>query len=104
MLAGFTSRCTRPAAWAASRADVTAGHEPHSDEQHPVRVAGFEYRDDVRIIHCRCGPGFTHETAPEFVVCRQRGRQDLECYLPVEPFVPGPEDDRHAAFADLLFQ
>jgi len=35
------------------RADITAGHIPHRDEQHPVRLTGFEHRDNVRIIHCR---------------------------------------------------
>ena len=80
MLAGLTSRCTRPRPCAASsadatcemisatrpggsgpncahqRPDVTAAHEPHRDEQHAPRLAGLEDRDDVRIVHGRRGP------------------------------------------------
>src|ERR1700720_1705483 len=41
---------------------------------------------------------------PEILVRRQRRREDLERYLPVEPLVLGAEDHRHSAPADLLLQ
>ena len=51
---------------------ITAGHIPHRDEQHPIRIAGFEHRDDVLVIHCRRRPGFTNEAVPECLIGRQR--------------------------------
>ena len=86
------------------RPHVTAGHVSHRDEQDPIRIACFEHRDDVRIIHRRRRPGFTNETVPERLVRRHRGREDLERYLPVKPVILGPEHDRHSALADLLLQ
>src|SRR5579871_6424965 len=41
---------------------------------------------------------------PEILVRRQRRREHLERYLPVEPLVLGAEDHRHSAPADLLLQ
>ena len=86
------------------RAHITARHVSHCDEQNPVRVARFEYGDDVRIIHGRRRPGFTNETVPERLVRRHRRREDLERDLPFKPPILGSEHDRHAASADLLLQ
>jgi hypothetical protein len=83
---------------------IAARHIPHRDEQHPVRIAGFEHRNDVRIIHGRRTPGFTNEAVPECLIRRQRRREDLERYLPLEPLILGPEYNRHSSLADLLFQ
>ena len=86
------------------RPHITARHVPHGDEQHPVRIACFEYRDDVRIIHRGRRPGFPDETVPERLVRRHRGREDLERDLPSKPAILGSEHDRHSASADLLLQ
>ncbi len=51
---------------------------PHRDEQHPVRIARLEDRDDMRVIDGRRGPGLTNEAVPERVIRRQRGREDLD--------------------------
>ncbi len=58
----------------------------------------------MRIIHGRRRAGLANETAPEFFIGGQRRRENLERYLPLESLIPGPEYDRHAALADLLFQ
>jgi hypothetical protein len=86
------------------RPRITARHVPHRDEQDPVRVAGFVDRDDVRIIHGRRRPGLADEAVPERLARGQRGREDLERYLPLEPLVLGAEYHRHPALADLLLQ
>ena len=80
---------------------IAASHIPHRDEQHAISVAGFEHRDDVRIIHGRRGPGFTDEAMPEGLIRRQGGREDLERYRPPEPLVLGPEHHRRRALACL---
>ena len=72
------------------RSRVAARHISHGDEQHAVRVARFVHRDDVRVIHCRGRAGLTDKTVTEFIVRRQRGRKDLERYLPVAAAHPGP--------------
>ena len=38
---------------AQQRPHITAGHIAHGDEKHCVRLAGFEHRDDMRIVHGR---------------------------------------------------
>src|SRR5712691_2818258 len=103
MFAGLTSRCTWPAACAVSSADAT-GDVPHSDEQRTVSVAGFVHRNDVRIIDRGRHPRFPDEPVPESVVGGQCGSKYLQRDLAAEPFVPGPENDGHAALPDLLFE
>ena len=83
---------------------ITARHVPHRDEQDPIRIAGFVHGDDVRIIHGRRRPGFADEAVPECLVRGQRGREDLQRYLPLKPLVLGAEYHRHPALADLLLQ
>ena len=83
---------------------IAAGHISHGDEQHTVRISGFEHRDDVRIVHGRRGPGLTDEAVPECLIRRQARRENLERYLPVEPLILGSEYNRHSAAANLLLQ
>ena len=83
---------------------VTTMDEPHRDEQRPAGLAGLVHRDDVRVIHRRCGPRLGDEPAPERLVLGQPGREDLQRYRPVQPLIAGPEHDRHAAPADLRLQ
>ena len=86
------------------RSRVAARHISHGDEQHAICFARFVHRDNVRVIHRGGGPGFTDETVPEFIIRRQRGRKDLECYLPRQPLILGPEYHRGSAVAYLFFQ
>jgi hypothetical protein len=86
------------------RPRVAARHISHGDEQHAVRVARFVHRDDVRVIHSRGRAGLTDKTVAEFVIRRQRGRKDLERYLPWQPLILGPEYHRRSAVAYLLLQ
>jgi hypothetical protein len=44
------------------------------------------------------------ETTPEFLVCRQRRRENLERYLSLKPLIPGSEDNRHAPLAYRLLE
>ncbi len=86
------------------RPHVAARHIPHGEEQHPVRLAGLEHRDNVRMIYRCRGPGLPDETVPERLVCRQRRREDLQRYLPPEPLIQCPEHHCHPTPADLLLQ
>src|SRR5208337_4764537 len=86
------------------RPRITAWHVPYCDEQHPVRIAGLEHRDDVRIIHRRRRPGLADETMPEGLIRRQCRSQDLERYRPLKPHIQSAEHNRHPALADLLLQ
>jgi hypothetical protein len=83
---------------------IASRHIPHGNEQHPIRIACLEDRDDVRIVHGRRRPGFTNETVPECLIRRQRGREDLERHLPLKPLILGSEDNRHSSPANLLLQ
>ena len=56
------------------------------------------------MIHCGRGPGFPDEPAPERLIGRQRGCEDLERDLAFQPLIVGAEHHRHAALADLLLQ
>ena len=47
------------------RPHIAARHIPHRDEQHAIRIASFEYRDNVRVIDGRRGSRFMNETVPE---------------------------------------
>ena len=51
---GDPARRQRPG-FAHQRADITAAHVPHRDEQDAARFAGLEDRDDVRVIDGRGG-------------------------------------------------
>ena len=128
MFDGFTSRCTRPARCAASSAEATgggdgrdtarrqralpvqqrpgisAGHVAHGDEQHAVRLARREDRHDVRVIDRRGRPRLSGEAPPEFLVTRQRRRENLQRHGPVQPLVARPEHDGHPALADPFLQ
>ena len=124
MFAGLTSRCTRPRAWAASRASATratiraarpggmplgrggdqvlearALDEAHRDEEAPVVVAGAVDRDDVRVLEARGGERLAHEELAQ-VGRRRRARADqLQRDGAPELGVVGAVDDAHAADA-----
>src|SRR5258707_15742141 len=83
---------------------IAAAHPPHRDEQHTARLAGLEDRDDVRVVHRRCGARLPDETLPERLVGSQGRSQDLERDRAIQAFVVRAEHHGHAALADLLFQ
>jgi len=83
---------------------VTATDVPHRDEEHAVRFASFEYRDDVRVIYRRCGARLSDESFPECLVGSGDRRQDLHRDSAAQPFVSSTKDYGHPALADLLLQ
>src|SRR6266704_2406600 len=128
MLAGLTSRCTRPRSCAASRAAATwvtmwaragqrqrvvllqerkhvaAGHQAHRDEQDAVRLAGIEDGHDVRMVDRGRDPRLPDEPAAERLVAGERGGQDLQRAAPAEALVEGAVDDGHAPSGEDLVE
>ena len=86
------------------RVGIPAGHVPHGDEEHPVRLARREHRDDVRIIDGRRRSRLTDEAPLKRRIARQRRRENLQRDQPAEPFITGPEHDRHPALADPFLE
>src|SRR6185437_3414021 len=65
-----------------------------------VGLSRLVNRNDVRMVNGRRGPGLAGEAQPEFLVRTQRGRHDLQRYLPTEPFVARKVYRSHAAGPD----
>ena len=124
-LAGFTSRWTMPAAWAAARARaISRGDaqgfgdgqgspgEPlpqalavqalHGDEGALVGVfADVEDGDDAGVTQGRGGLGFLDEASLALGIGHRLGAQDLEGHRPAQAGVPGAEEHAHAPLAQL---
>jgi hypothetical protein len=83
---------------------VTAGNEPHGNEQDAIGLAGLVDGDDVRIFDRSCRAGLREETLPEDLVPGHRRVHDLQRHLTFQPLVVRAEHCRHAAPADLLLQ
>jgi hypothetical protein len=124
MFPGFTSRWTSPAACAASSASADLGDEGHCarrlqpsfaaqelakvrsvdvgerEVEPAVLLARGDRPDDVRVVERGRQLRLAEETAPEALVARQRGLEELE-RDPPPGLVLGKEDRAHRAAADL---
>ena len=72
----------------------------HDDEQLAVVDARVEDADDVRMRERGDGLRFALEPRPPIGVGGERGRQDLDRHVTLEPRVPGAIDLAHSAFAN----
>ena len=127
MLAGLTSRWTRPARWAASSAsatcgadvdDLPAGHaarrrraaarsvvpvdQLHHDGLDAVVGAGVVDRHDRRVVRAGRRPRPRAEARDERVVGGQVGVEDLHRHLAAEHLVGGLPHLGHAAAGDAV--
>ena len=125
MFAGFTSRWTSPAAWAASRPPGDLVHEvhglveaeppavgedlrqagavdePHHEKQAAVLLPGAVHGDHVRVLDRGGLARLPAKALPELVVGRALGRQDLQRPHAVELGVARAVDHAHPAAPDL---
>ena len=123
--AGFTSRWTMPAAWAAASASAASaayrsasstGRPPwrdpaverlavdlfHRDEVEAVRRADVVDRDDVRVVQRGSRLRLPDEATSAFRVRDRSRRKELDGDGAIEPRVNGAIDDAHPAFAELV--
>jgi len=76
----------------------------HAEVRQPVLLARLVERDDVRVIQLRRRLGLGAEAAQLCGRGERPGQDHLEGDDPVEPDVPCPEHDPHAAAAEFLQQ
>jgi hypothetical protein len=110
----LTSRCTSPAACAASSADEAAllaeqrvqvgpADVAHHQVQRAVVVAGRVDRDHVRVVDRRGHPPLALEALAELAVAGPVGRQQLQRDGPAEAQLGRAVDHAHAAAAGDRF-
>ena len=84
-------------------ADVSAAHESHCDEEHAAGLAGFVYRDDVRMVHRGRRPRLPGEALAEHRIGGHRGSHDLQRHQPAQALITSPVHHGHPAGTNLLF-
>src|SRR5213596_3763526 len=79
-----------------------AAQKLHDEVDHPAGLADPVDRDDAGVLELRRGAGLTLKPLDEFLVERERERQDLDGDLALQLFLARLEDDRHAAPTELV--